>query len=176
MRLTVLMAFLLPLAACATSEPTPQRSALTVPAEVASIDRSLLIGRWSCTEMNPLPDAPAFTQTMRFGTDGRAVQDAVASTGEETGTEPMRLNLHSTYDWSIEGGRLIATNVETDVTAGNDEAMSSWMAGLTQMIADSFGDTNEPGAYSVRELSSSRLVMQAADVDDPAVLGCTRVS
>lgn len=176
MRLALSLFLLAALAACATSEPEAQRSSVGVPAELASIDRTLLAGRWSCEEINPLPDAPAFTQTTRFDPNGKATQEAIATSEAQDGSAPMRLNLRSTYDWSTQGGRLIASNVQTEVTPGNNEGMSAWMAGVTQMVADAFGASNEPGAYSVRELTSSRLVMQAADVEDPAILGCTRRS
>src|SRR3712207_5287131 len=87
-RLTLVVAAGLMAAGCAGGGSAPTRSAISVTDEVGAIDRSLLVGRWACRELNPYPGRPPLTSTMELSADGTGHNSGVVDTAEQGGRFP----------------------------------------------------------------------------------------
>src|SRR5947208_2595006 len=61
----------------------PARPAVAVPDQVGAVDRALLIGNWSCHELNPVPGRPTATEVqVSFNPDGTGHNSAVVDTSQ----------------------------------------------------------------------------------------------
>jgi hypothetical protein len=166
----------LPLAACATGgsdSSSPKRPVVKVVDQVGPIDRQMVIGTWTCRELNPFPNMPRTVQTVTYQADGKAENAAVVDTAATAGL-PAKFNASFSYDWSVAGEQIIASNVQSSITAADDGAGSTLLAPIAQMMASSFVDQAEPGTSNVLELTKTTLVMSAANMEDPPIISCAR--
>jgi hypothetical protein len=167
---------ILPVAACATGNsngPSPKRPVVKVADQVGPVDRQMVIGTWACHELNPFPNMPRTVQIVTYQADGKAKNAAVIDTATTAGL-PAKFNASFSYDWSVAGEQLVASNVQSSITAADDGAGSTLLAPIAQMMASSFVDQVEPGTSNVLELTKTTLVMSAANMEDPPMISCAR--
>lgn len=166
------------LAGCAStggpSPSAPQRPALAVQDQVGAVDRALLVGNWSCHELNPYPGRPATEVQVSFNPDGTGHNSAVVDPSQ--GGSPLggRMAVDFTYSWQVQGERVVATGVQSSVRALDDNPAAGMLAGLSQFVINRFSNQLKPGTLDPLRLDRQELVLRNADVQDGPVLGCTR--
>lgn len=176
-RLLAVSVVVLPLAACATGGSdgsSPKRPVIKVADQVGPIDRQLVIGTWTCRELNPFPNMPSTLQTVTYQADGTAKNAAVVDAATTASGLPAKFNASFSYDWSVAGEQIIASNVQSTITAADDGAGSTLLAPIAQMMASTFADQAQPGTSNVLELTTTSLVMSAANMEDPPIVSCRR--
>ncbi len=176
-RLTLVVAAGLVAAGCAGgtgSGSAPTRSAVSVADEVGAIDRSLLVGRWACRELNPYPGRPPLTSTMELSADGTGHNSGVVDTAEQGGPLPARMAMDFTYRWTVDGERLVISDLQSDIRAADESAASGMMAGVAQWAMRAFGNQAEPATSNVLKLDRQELVLRGAEVAEAPVQSCTR--
>jgi hypothetical protein len=167
----------LSLAACATdggSGSAPIRPVVNVTDEVSTVDADQMVGTWTCRQLNPIPDMPDVASTMTYEASGKGRVVAVADTQGKTAGIPAKLKTDFTYDWSVEGERLVISNVDSTITAADDSAGSSILAPIAQLVSSTFIDESEPSTSDVLELTDTKLVTRPIGVEDPPIISCTR--
>ena len=167
----ILGAGLLVLAGCASDgggERTMHRPAVSVPDQVTAVSRSLIVGSWTCHELNPLPDLPRQTSSVTYNADG-----TFASTGQVEAHPPFgAMTVKASGKWSVEGEHLVTSDVTT--AASSADAFTNVMAGLGSSIANTFMGSQKAGSANVLKLTRNELVYTLIGVDDPPVISCTR--
>jgi hypothetical protein len=167
------------LAGCATMgggvPPSgPQRPAVAVEDQVGTVDRAMLVGAWSCREMNPYPGRPSVTSEVRFDADGTGHNSAVVDTSQ--GGNPLggRMALDYTYNWQVQGDRIVASGVQSSVKALDGNPATGLMAGLSQFVINRFSSELKPGTLDPLKLDRHELIVRNADAPGGPVLDCTR--
>ncbi len=157
------------LAGCADlGGPPPARPHLDVADQVQKIDRGLVVGTWTCREMNSYPEVPAHDITLTYAQDGSLRSEARAPATPPLG--PM--NISSTGTWNVAGDRIVTADVETKVES--DDAFTNTMAGIATSIANSWSSPEKQGSGDVLELTAHRMVLRPVGVDDPPTIACSR--
>ena len=159
-------------------EPTPamQRPMVTVTDTAATVDRAQLIGTWACRELNPVPGHAPAEQTIRYDADGKGSTSSVVDASQTNRELSGRYDLDFTYDWTVDGGKIVASNVHTKATPADSSDSSGALARLTEVVVSSFGATGRPGAAEVLQQNHDKLVLKAANVEGGPILSCTRTS
>src|SRR5689334_14957696 len=166
------------LAGCAStggpSASAPARPAVAVQDQVGAVDRALLVGSWSCHELNPYPGRPATEVQVSFNPDGTGHNSAIVDTSQ--GGNPLggRMALNFTYSWQVQGDRVVATGVQSSLHALDGNPATGMMAGLSQFVINHFSNQLKPGTLDPLKLDRQELVLRNADVQDGPVLDCTR--
>ena len=167
------------LAGCASTggsppESAPARQAVAVQDQVGAVDRALLVGSWSCRELNPYPGRPATEVQVSFNPDGTGHNSAVVDTSQ--GGNPLggRMALDFTYSWQVQGERVVATGVQSSVRSLDGNPATGMMAGLSQFVINHFSNQLKPGTLDPLKLDRQELILRNADVQDGPVLDCTR--
>ncbi len=168
------------LAGCAStgggSPPSaPARPAAAVPDQVGAVDRTLLIGNWSCHELNPVPGRPTATEVqVSFNPDGTGHNSAVVDTSQ--GGNPLggKMAVDFTYGWQVQGERIVATNVQSSVRSLDGNPATGMLAGLSQFVVNHFSNQLKPGTLDPLKLDRQELVLRNADVQNGPVLDCRR--
>ena len=166
------------LAGCAsTGGPAPSappRLAVAVPDQVGTVDRALLVGNWSCRELNPYPGRPATEVQVSFNPDGTGHNSAVVDTSQDGNPLGGRIALDFTYSWQVQGERVVATGVQSSLHALDGNPATGMMAGLSQFVINHFSNQLKPGTLDPLKLDRQELILRNADVQDGPVLDCTR--
>lgn len=156
------------LVGCATQ---PTRPEIATPLPTGPVEQALLIGLWSCRDLNPLPGQPVQAITTRYADDGRF--QSVSHLPARGGMGPLRIGQQGR--WSVEGDQLVTTEVKTVARTadGNTEmdAMAQAGADLIDLMA---GDA--PHASQILRLDRQELVLRPVDMQDPPMIGCSRRS
>jgi hypothetical protein len=176
-RLALVAAAGLAVAGCAGgsgSSSGPMRPAVSVADEVSAIDRSLLIGRWACRELNPYPGRPPITATMELAADGGGHNSGVVDMAQQGGPMPGRMAMDFAYRWKVEGDRLVVSDMQSNIRAADENATSGMMAGIAQFAMRTFGNQAQPATSNVLKLDSQELVLRSADVAEAPVQSCSR--
>ncbi|HEX2528760.1 MAG TPA: hypothetical protein VHL31_21010 [Geminicoccus sp.] len=176
-RLLVAIAAGLPLAACATGGGTssaPTRPVVNVTDKVGAVDADRIVGNWTCRQLNPIPDMPDVANTTTYGADGKGKVVAAADTEGKPAGIPAKLKTEFAYDWSVEGERLVISNIDSSITAADDSAGSTILAPIAQLVSSTFIDQSEPSTSDVLELTDAKLVVRPVGVEDPPIISCTR--
>ena len=167
------------LAGCASGgEPTPalQRPMVAVTDTAANVDRAQLVGTWACRELNPVPGHAPAQQTIRYNADGTGSTSSVIDASQTARDLSGRYDLDFTYNWAVEGGKIVASNVRSKATPADSSESSGLLARLTEVVVSNFGATGKPGAAELLQQSHDKLVMKAANVEGGPILSCTRSS
>ena len=146
---------------------TAKRPPVSVPDQVTTVNRSLVLGTWTCRELNPYPQVPTQTSQITYNADG-----TFASTGQSAPHPPFgAMTIKATGRWSVEGEHLVTSGVKTE--ASSQDAFTNVMAGIGTSIANTFMAQKE-GSANVLKLTRTELVYTPIGVDDPPVISCTR--
>ncbi|MGD9509987.1 MAG: hypothetical protein AB7I59_21255 [Geminicoccaceae bacterium] len=160
------LALLLVLSGCAT---VPTRPEIATPPAAGTVDGTLLVGIWICRDLNPLAGQPVQPITTRYAENGRF--HSVSELPARGGMGPFRLGQQGR--WSIEGNRLVTSEVKTVARSADDntemDAMAQAGAELVDLLA---GDT--PQASEIVKLDHQELILRPTGIDDPPVIGCSR--
>lgn len=149
------------------SHETPKRPALSVPDQVTTVSKSLVVGSWTCHELNPYPQMPVQTSRITYNADG-----TFASTGQSAPHPPFgAMTIKATGRWSVDGENLVTSDVKTE--ASSEDAFTNMMAGIGSSIANTFM-AQKAGSANVQKLTRTELVYTPIGVDDPPVISCTR--
>ena len=158
------------LAACAgISGPPPKRPPVQVADQVQQVDRSAIVGTWTCRELNPYAEVPAQSSTLTYAADGSFVGKASYEAGA---TPPFGgMSVVTTGKWSVEGDRIITSDVNTQ--ASSPDAFTNVLAGVASTFANNMS-AQQQGSGDVLKLTRTELTLRPDGVEDPPVIGCTR--
>jgi hypothetical protein len=176
--LAAVAAGVMALAGCASmgggpSPSAPERPAVAVQDEVGAVDRALLIGTWSCRELNPYPGRPATDVQVSFNADGTGHNSAILDPAQ--GGSPLgKMAVDFTYNWQVQGERILASGVQSSVHALDGNPATGVMAGLSQFVVNRFSSQLKPGTLDPLKLDRQQLIVRNADAPDGPVLDCTR--
>lgn len=174
MRTILAVMGVLGLAGCAGldggSSSPPPRPTVSVPDEVQSIDRSKLVGTWTCRELNPMQGAPVLTSVNTYNADGTFTG---TSKGSSDG-QALPFVTSVTGNWAIQGDRIVSSNIKTSAKSSDGNPAMDMIAGLGSSIANTMIEKEPPGLGNVLKLTSTELVVKAEGVDNPPVISCTR--
>lgn len=170
MRLRVRAPWLfLVLAACATRGELPPRPAVALPEPAATIDPGLLIGRWSCRDLNPYPEQPEQTLVATYDADGSFVTESRTAARGRIG--PIAATGRGR--WTIQSAQLVTRDVHTEARAADGDPQTDLLAKAGAQMVDALSAAS-PNTAEILQLAPDRLVLRPVGVEDPAVLACTR--
>ena len=179
-QVTVGAVMALALAGCAgggsDTAPTPTRAEVVFEDEVRAVDAKRLVGRWNCRELNPFTGRPPTTNTVTYDADGTARSQGLLDLAEQGTPLAGRMAVNFTYGWRIEGERIVASDIRSEIRAADGNAATGFMAGLTQMAANTFANRGKPGTVNVLRLTDRELVMRDTETPQAPLIGCTRAA
>jgi hypothetical protein len=156
--------------------PTPSRPEVVFEDEVGAIDAKRLAGRWDCRELNPFTGRPPATNTVTYDADGTARSQGLLDLTEQGVPVGGRMTVNFTYGWRVEGERVVASDIRSEIKAADGNAATGFMAGLTQMAANTFANRGKPGTVNVLRLNDRELVMRDTETPQAPLIGCTRAA
>jgi hypothetical protein len=154
------------LAGCTTQSTRPE---IATPLPSAGIDESLLVGQWTCQDLNPLPGQPVQTISARYADDGRF--QSASELPARRGIGPLRLGQQGR--WRVQDGRLITSEVRTTARTADGNTETDAMAQAGAELVDLMAGT-KPQASEILTLDREQLVLRPVEVVDPPVIGCVR--
>lgn len=170
----------LALAGCAgggsDTTPTPTRAEVVFEDEVRAIDQKRLVGRWECRELNPFAGRQPATHTATYEAGGKARSQALVDMAQQGGPSAGRMAVDFTYDWRIDGERIVASGIRSDIRAADGNAATGVMAGVTQFVANNFANRGKPGTVNVLRLTDRELVMRDTETPEAPLFGCDRAA
>lgn len=170
----------LALAGCAgggsDATPTPTRAEVVFEDEVRAIDPKRLVGRWECRELNPFTGLKPVAQTVTYETGGKARSQALVNLADQGGPDIGPMASDSTFDWRVEGERLLVSNIRTGIRAANGNPGTGLMAGLAQTMANTLSNRGGPATSNVLRLNDRELVMRDTETPEAPLFGCTRAA
>jgi hypothetical protein len=86
------------------------------------------------------------------------------------------MTVNFTYGWRVEGERVVASDIRSEIKAADGNAATGFMAGLTQMAANTFANRGKPGTVNVLRLNDRELVMRDTETPQAPLIGCTRAA
>jgi hypothetical protein len=148
-----------------------RRPPVSVADEVTTVRRDMLVGTWSCRELNPYPELPKATRTVTFGEDGTVV--LATRTEDDPRYGPLQGTSRGT--WTVEGDRVVmrGMTLEAKAAEGSTNPFGGVLAGLTTAVANTFMRGQQDGSSDVLELTRRELVFRG-EGEDPPVVSCTR--
>ena len=158
------------LAACAgVGGPPPKRPPVQVTDQVQQVDRSAVVGTWTCRELNPYAEVPAQNSTVTYDADG----SFIARARYEAGAAPPfgGMSVVTTGKWSVENDRIVTSDVNSQ--ASSPDAFTNMLAGVAASFANSMS-AQEQGSGDVLKLTRNELTIRPVGVEDPPVIACTR--
>jgi hypothetical protein len=111
---------------------------------------------------------------MELSADGTGHNSGVVDTTEQGGPLPARMAMDFTYRWTVDGERLVISDLQSDIRAADESAASGMMAGVAQWAMRAFGNQAEPATSNVLKLDRQELVLRGAEVAEAPVQSCTR--
>lgn len=159
------------LTACATGgDGAPQRPAVAIADEAGVVDSRLVVGTWTCRELNPYPGQPAQTTTTTYNADGTFVGQARSAMEGPVGN--MLVTVRG--NWRADGQTLVSSGVQMEATAADGNPVTGMLASLSTTLANNLMAGQKEGAAEVLKLTSNELVTQAIGVDEAPTVACTR--
>jgi hypothetical protein len=153
---------------------TPLRAAVSIPDEVAEVDRAALVGKWSCRELNPMTGRAPVDSTGEFRSDGTGHNFGLIDMAQQGSPLTGRMAVDYTYNWNVQGEQVVVSNDKASIKAADDSPMTGMMAGMAQMASNVFSNQLKPGTANVLKLTPTELVIHNGEVAEAPVLGCTR--
>lgn len=163
------LAVFLPLTACAGIGELPTRPVVDLPERGATVDPGMLIGRWSCRDLNPYPDQPEQTLVATYEADGRFVTES--STAARGRIGPIVATGRG--KWAITADRLVTSDMQTEARAADGDPETDLLAKAGAQMVDVLSAAS-PNASDILALEPTKLVLRPSGVEDPAVVACTR--
>lgn len=150
--LAALIAATIVVSGCASLKP-PERPSYTGTDNIQTAKNDQLVGKWTVSELNPLPGTPAQTTVIEYRPDG-TVTGLVSSSSEETAALGS-LEFQLEGSWVLEADTVSHQNITMNST--RDDALGSMVSKLINRQKGISGQAN------IFELSDNRIVMVGSD-------------
>lgn len=142
---------------------------VVAPRPTDEVDAALLMGTWRCRDLNPYPGQPPQVVATTYAADGVFVSESELPPRGPVG--PIAVAQRGR--WSVEGDRLITSDVTTAARALDGNTETDALAKASAEMLDLVGG-GAPLASEILRLDARRLNLRPIGVTDPPVIGCTR--
>ncbi len=140
------------LGSCASFSP-PERPSYTGPDTISQVAPAQLVGQWTVTELNPVPNTESQSTTIEYREDG-TVLGTIAPTTQSTDALG-NLSFQLSGQWTVEGDRVRHSQMEVNSTS--DSAVGAM---VSRLLNNTKGISGQADIY---ELSENRMVMVGTD-------------